>query len=417
MNGERRWAWKVAGAVVVAAILAGSSPGASPATAKGDPVTTVRKQVNDAIASAKPGARSVIVTVDGRGIVVNLDGTRAMPPASTQKLFTAGAALLRLPPQWRARTEVRATFPVFDTLLPGDLVLVGGGDATLTGADLDRLAHDVAATGVLTIEGNLYVDDSRYDRSRSSPGWKPNWVTDESGPMSALAVDHNRWRRDTEFVADPATANGNRFRGMLDALGVRIAGETMLGRPQQDPTELLAIHESAPLPAIVHDLLKVSDNFASEMLLKEVGTVDGPRQGTTAGGVEEMWRQVDAASTPRGEAADGSGLSSLDRETAAGEVRWLQALDSLSVGAVLRDSLPIGCVDGTLKTRFCKSPGSGKVRAKTGTLNNITALTGYTVTAAGHRVWFSILLSGLSDVAKGRAAIDKAVNAVTASSL
>ncbi len=416
MSRGRRGTWKVAGVVAVVAALSTAGPWVAPAAA-GDPVATVRKQVTDAINSAKPGARSVIVTVEGRGIVVNLDGTRAVPPASTQKLFTAGAALLRLPPDWRARTEVRSTFPVFDTLMPGDLVLVGGGDLTLTGADFDRLARDVAASGVRVIEGNLYVDDGRYDRARGAPGWKPGWVPENSGPLSAVAVDHNAWRRDAEFISDPATANGNRFRDLLGAVGVQVVGATVLGRPEQEATELLAFHESAPLPAMVRDLLKISDNFASEMLLKELGAVGGNGVGTTSGGVDEMWRQADAASAPRGQAADGSGLSSIDRATAAGEVKWLQVLDSLSVGPVLRDSLPIGCVDGTLKTRFCKSPGAGKVRAKTGTLNNVTCLAGYTTTAAGHRVWFAMLLSGLGDVAKGRAAIDKAVNAVTASSL
>ena len=402
-------------AFVLVSVLALVSVDTRDVAAAADPAATLRQQVTAALRKSTAAARGMVVVVEGRGTVVDIGGDAVLPPASTQKLYTAGAALVQLDPEWRMRTEVRATAPNLDGVVGGDLVLVAGGDPTLTGAHLDAMAATVAGAGVREVQGSLYIDDTRFDRSRSAPGWKPGWVPRESGPLSAFSVDRNQWRRDAAFLADPALGNGERFRGLLAAHGVHIAGTTVIGAAPADAVEVLATHASPPVGELVHSMLKASDNFTSEMLLKEVGAASGG--GSTTFGLDTQWRVAATLGITPSQAADASGLSAHNRSSAWHQVRWLMALDSHRAGALVRSALPVGCIDGTLRTRFCRAPGAGRVAAKTGTLNGVTALTGMTTTAAGNRVWFSAMTSGARSVAKARAAIDAAVNAIVASQL
>src|SRR5204863_363932 len=87
-------------------------------------------------------------------------------PASTQKIFTAGTALIRLGSDYRLSTEVRASGHIAHGTLHGDLVLVGGGDPTLQRADLDALAERLAAGGISRVTGGIDVDDSRSPSRR-----------------------------------------------------------------------------------------------------------------------------------------------------------------------------------------------------------------------------------------------------------
>lgn len=367
-------------------------------------VARLRRDIVNQLAHSGARVRGAAVYLEGAGGLVNLRGNDMLPPASTQKLFTAAAALLRIGPDARLRTEVRLT--------PGnDLVLVGGGDPSLGGADLDFLASAVQAAGVVHVTGSLVVDDSRYDRARGAPGWKPTYVTEQSGPLSALAVDGNRWRRDGDFVNDPATANGNRFRDALARAGVAVDGPTSLGTRQDAP--VVAAHDSPTIAELVRHTLKVSDNFMAEMLLKEVGYRAG--DGSTAGGLAvtaEVARQVGARF---GQGGDGSGLSALDRQSPWGEADLLRAMEATAVANQFRAALPVHCGDGTLRKRLCGTAAAGRVFAKTGTLPGVVTLAGYALTGGNHRVWFSFELSGARSVARARTLVDQAVLSIATS--
>ncbi|MCX2734137.1 D-alanyl-D-alanine carboxypeptidase/D-alanyl-D-alanine-endopeptidase [Saccharopolyspora sp. NFXS83] len=113
-------------------------------------------------------------------------------PASTAKLFTAAAALEELGPDHRFRTEVRAAAPSAGPLLLGDLYLRGTGDPTMLAADYDRLAEQVAASGVRVVQGRLLTDDTWFDDVPLGTGWA--WDDEPyyyAAPVSALTVAPN----------------------------------------------------------------------------------------------------------------------------------------------------------------------------------------------------------------------------------
>jgi D-alanyl-D-alanine carboxypeptidase/D-alanyl-D-alanine-endopeptidase (penicillin-binding protein 4) len=360
---------------------------------------SLRAQVEAALSGSS--ARSVAVAVDvaGLGAVDRRGSTAPLPPASTEKLFTAETALRVLGPDFRQRTELRTAGEQFGPLLRGDLYLVASGDPFLTSAQLDGLARSFAASGIKTISGHLVVDDTRYDRVRRGAGWKSTWMPQESGPLSAMAVDGNQWRHDAAFLADPATPVLSKVRAYLDRKGIRFT--TADARRGAVPARATAIAgvSSAPLSATLTRVLKDSDNFAAELLLKEVGRV-ARGAGTAAAGAQVVHDQTGSSGT----VADGSGLSPYDRQTAAHELELLQSsFDDL------KTKLPVGCRDGTLQHRFCETAAAGRVYAKTGTLDTSRALAGWTYTRDGYLVTFSFLLSGFTSGTAATKAIDRAV--------
>jgi serine-type D-Ala-D-Ala carboxypeptidase/endopeptidase (penicillin-binding protein 4) len=291
----------------------------------------------------------------------------------------------------------------------GDLVVRAGGDPTLTTASLGTLADTVAKTGVKTVTGDLVVDESHFDSARGNLSWKPQFSPGEVGSLSAFVVNGNHTRGASQ--AEPALANLVMFRNALKSRGVVVVGRERKGTlPDGGP--ILAKLSSAPLSEILAHMLKESDNTYAETMLKELGARGG--DGSTLGGVNAVRKQFDRFGIAPPTMVDGSGLSSLNRSSARQQVLWLQKVRSSSIGSVLMNAMPISCVDGTLKRRLCGTTGASKVMAKTGTLDSITGLSGYTTTAMGKNVTFAFLASSTSrSTVAARAAIDKALVAIT----
>ncbi|MCW2778206.1 MAG: dac [Frankiales bacterium] len=363
-------------------------------------------RVSSALSTSTARTVSAAVDVDGLGAVLRRDAAHSLPPASTEKSYVVSAALLALGGDARLTTEVAATATSTAGVLPGDLWLVAGGDPYLTKAGLRALAKAVHDAGVTVVQGDVALDDSRYDALRRNPGWKSSWVPGELGPLSAFALDRNAYRTDSAYLRDPALPNAVVFRDDLKAEGVVVQGSVKRSRRPAAATTV-AQRVSGPLTAITSRLLKASDNFAAEMLLKEVGKTAGG-EGSSKAGVATVKQVLGEQGVPFGAATDGSGLSSYDRQTAVGQLALLRALGASPVADQLRAALPLACVDGTLKKRMCGTAAARNVAAKTGTLSGVANLSGYATTRSGRAVRFAFVLTGVRDSAKARAAIDRA---------
>lgn len=386
---------------------------AEPAEATPAQRDALRRKVEAALGGSSATVVSAAVDVQGYGAVVRRDSAHALPPASTQKSYIGLAALVALGPQARYRTEAAAVAVPVGGTLPGSLWLVAGGDPYLSAVYLRGLAKKVRALGITRVAGDVKLDDMRYDQRRAVAGWKPTFMPDESGPLSALAVNRNRWRTDSTFLADPAFPNAVLFRDYLRSEGVAIGG-TVRREPRPANAQTLAVHHGTPLSSAVRRALKESDNFAAELILKEVGRVVRG-EGSSAGGLAAVREVLGRHAVPMGAGSDGSGLSSFDRQTTAGQVQLLQAADASGSGPSFRAALPIGCRDGTLKHRYCGTAAEGRVSAKTGTLKGVRALAGVTTTASGRQVHFAFQLTGVTSGTSALAAIDRAVVALAAS--
>jgi D-alanyl-D-alanine carboxypeptidase/D-alanyl-D-alanine-endopeptidase (penicillin-binding protein 4) len=181
------------------------------------------------------------------------------------------------------------------------------------------------------------------------------------------------------------------FRSDLRHAGVTIAGSTELGVASAQATPLADV-ESAPLSALLRHMDIYSDNFYAEMLLKEIGAVQGSG-GSSVAGIAVERSVLSAAGVPLSgvRMVDGSGLSLLDRWTPLGLSTLLQTMwDDPALRPYVLPALPIAGETGTLEHRMRSGPARGLVRAKTGTTANSSALSGF----VGDRYAFSILENG-----------------------
>jgi D-alanyl-D-alanine carboxypeptidase/D-alanyl-D-alanine-endopeptidase (penicillin-binding protein 4) len=339
---------------------------------------------------------SISATVAGSEVLA-VQPTTALVPASNQKLLVAFAALELLGPDTTLTTRVVATGPIVDGRLQGDLVLVGGGDPTVTASggpdSLDALATSVRAAGIRQIAGRVVVDDGRYDAQRFLPGWPDGVWQRNVGALSALVVDRNRGD-DPTVTVDPGAVHARRFPQALAAAGVD-APAAPVSEPTPGPragTEVAAI-ASPPVRDLVTAMLNRSDNLIAEELTKELG-VRGRGAGTTTAGLT-VARAVAVArcAAPDGTDVDGSGLSAGNTRSAASWRRLLEVAQTRPWWPVLRDALPVAGQSGTLAARMLGGATAGRVRAKTGSTMASRALSGYATTRQGRPIVFSIIVN------------------------
>lgn len=339
------------------------------------------------VAKSRTGAVAVDLAT-GRAVYAhNLE--LPLIPASNEKLAVTYACLLALGPSFRFSTDVLGEGELDGSLWRGDIFLKGYGDPMLSTLDLLKLASQLYAQGIRRVSGQIVGDESFFDAKRMAPGWKPWYFMNESAPLSALTVDRARYQG--RITREPALAAAMSFRAALLRAGISVAGRAMTGTA--DPTAVpLASTESVALERILRFMDHESDNFTAEILLKQLGA-GFALQGTTAAGAEVVHRLLAEQQIPLAgvRIVDGSGLSRLDRLTAASLVGMLQSSWlNQELREILIAALPVAGRSGTLDRRMRGTAAAGRVRAKTGTLSVASALSGY----VRRRYAFSIIQNG-----------------------
>jgi serine-type D-Ala-D-Ala carboxypeptidase/endopeptidase (penicillin-binding protein 4) len=310
-------------------------------------------------------------------------------PASNEKLATTYAALSALGPSFRIETDVLGEGQQSGTTWEGNLVLKGYGDPALSFAQVNSLARQVAAAGITHVTGRILGDESWFDTRRTGLGWKPGFYLHESPALSALVVNRG-WTGRYE-TGRPALMAAQILRRDLRRAGVTVHGGAALGVASAQAASLASV-QSARLAVLVRHMDVYSDNFYAEMLLKEVGAVQGTGGSAAAGIAVERQLLTDAGVPLAGvRMVDGSGLSLIDRWTPLGLATLLRTMwEDSDLRPYLVPALPIAGETGTLKHRMRKAPARGLVHAKTGTTNNASSLSGF----VGDRYAFSILENG-----------------------
>lgn len=336
----------------------------------------------------------VAVGLPSGEMLFGLHDDASLIPASTTKLFTGLAALLAVGADTRFRTEVWEK--------DGTLYLKGGGDPVLATPQWARSHPDEASTSLAELAssavaahpgaGAVVADAGVIDTDPAVEGWESRYLRDFTAPrISGLAVDRGRPDPDpnrpkvANGQADADLAAAAAFAGLYGGAGVTVSrGATPEG------ATLVASVESPPLSEIVAAMEKNSDNFIAEVLLRHVGRSAG--DPTTAGGVRAEAAVLGGLGIDLSgvHLLDGSGLHRDSKVTCEAMLGLLQAgLSDASVGAVFAKSLAVGGTDGTLKKRHL----AGDVRAKTGTLNDVSNLVGAAGSGDGD-LYFAILMNG-----------------------
>ncbi|CRK61128.1 D-alanyl-D-alanine carboxypeptidase [Alloactinosynnema sp. L-07] len=341
-------------------------------------------------------------------------------PASTIKLLTSAAALLAIPHAEQLSTKVVAGDK------PGTVIIVGGGDATLSSlpagkasvypgaARLDELVAQVKAAGPVD---TVMVDLERYEGDFMAQGWDPRDVpAGHIAPIVPAMMDGGR--------ADPTKAvsarTDNPARALAEAFAKRIGAKvpaSALAKATPD-AKVLGEVKSAPMVELVDTVLQRSDNVLAEILVREVAKATN-KEPSFAGGTDAVLDTLrsngfDVAGVAM---SDGSGMSTLDKITAA------LLADVLKVAAApdgadprtaklrpLLGGLPVAGGSGTLATRYqdpAAAGGRGWVRAKTGTLgaSGVNSLAGVVLGKDGRLLVFAMITNG-SDPGQAQPALD-----------
>jgi D-alanyl-D-alanine carboxypeptidase/D-alanyl-D-alanine-endopeptidase (penicillin-binding protein 4) len=474
-----------------------------------------------------------VTTLDGTPIY-SLNEAQLFQPASNAKLFTTAAALALLGPTKTFQTVVAVYGRIEHGTLHGNLYLVGGGDAnfgaqdvpyiapsnrakaepktTSSIADIDDLAQQIVAAGIMRIDGDVVGDDSR-DRWNLYP---ENWDWDDlvwgyGAPVTALSIHDNsveisaspkpaifsppvpyytvsggiadimgqssrncdsiRFSTqegskdlhiegalpenaapcvETLAIRDPAEYAALALSQALESRGVRITGrstafhnisgtersaisvdalppdsgmhtscvDTVSDAPNAN---VIARHYSPALAADVIATNKLSQNLHAEVMLRNMARVEC---GATDGYPKDVREFLTSAGLDANDFVfyDGSGLSTHDLVTPRATAKLLAyAAHDPKTGApqpwfaLWKSSLPVGGEDGTLASRFGKAPLKDHLFAKTGTLGEARALSGYLDAASGRTVIFSIFVGNhLPGTSDDRDAMDKIVAAIQA---
>ena len=343
-------------------------------------VPTLRAQLTRETNSLGPYAGAYVRDLDSGRTLFARRPDVGRTPASNEKLLVTAVALLRRGPDATLSTRLVTRSDPTDGVIDGNVALVGGGDPYLRSSAIGALARQVADAGVFQIKGRVLGDASMLDSRIGSfdSGW--GFDPDLGARLAALVVDR-RGR-------DPVLHAAQILHNALKRRDIELGGAPRRGRLGPGTTEL-GRYTSPPLSTVVAQINVPSDNFAAELLLKDLGSWAGTGGTTTAGAA--VVRSSLSGLGLRADVYDGSGLSRADRVSPRTLVSLLDQMSRRPEGTALEASLPVAGRTGTLSDRMRRSTARSRCSAKTGTLIGVSALSGYCTTIAGARVAFSFL--------------------------
>src|SRR4051812_47095053 len=330
----------------------------------------------------------VVDLANGRTLFT-LRADTARVPASNEKIFTTSAALVRFGPSGRLTTRVLGDGELQDGgTYRGNLYLRGGGDPTFGSASFIRRAYGSGASvsdlvarletlGIERVTGAVYGDETYFDAFRGGPSSGFGFDPYIGGTLSGLAFNRGLTSsRGTAVQRRPGGFAADQLARALRASGVGLSGR-VAERSAPSGARLLASVSSPPISTLIRLTNQPSDNFFAEMLLKGLGARFGGRGSTQAGAAVVRGTLGDLGVRPQ-RIVDGSGLSRGDRTSPRTIVTLLDQMDrSATLAAPFRSSFGVGCRSGTLGGRMCGTAAAGRCRGKTGTLSNVSALSGY----------------------------------------
>lgn len=390
-------------------VLAAANPAAPVPTATG-----LAQNLAGPLASPALGSLGATVIDPSTGTALfGAGSTAVLKPGSALKLYTGLAAATSIPTGTRFATRVVAGAQ------PGQIVLIGGGDATLSSqptstlypgaASVQQLADQVAASGFGAVS-SVVVDVGLFVGAMTAPGWgSGDAPSTYAAPVESLMVDGGR-TSPADKALRSATPAADAGRLLLAALGASTAAVSV-GTAPTGATQL-AVVQSAPIEDLVEQAISTSDNTLADVLARQVAIISGQPASFEGAAAAVTGVLTGIGVDLTGFAAyDGSGISGLNTTTAQSVASVLSVAVAGKVPGsdLLISALAVGGYNGTLQARFRgtdSASAAGQVRAKTGTLTGVDALAGVVLTADGRLLVFAFLSNGNAGPDATRAALD-----------
>lgn len=356
-------------------------------------------------------------------------------PASNMKILTGSIALKQLGPEYRYKTTFAARGSVRDSILNGDLIVIGRGDPsisdTLRGSAMNVMygfADSLRSHGIRSITGSLVAGGNAFPDSVYGESW--GW--DDLGEYYGAPTDELFFNEgmaptfpraggglDSLFKGPARDPDQNYLNALalgLSKRGIAVGGVAPKSLDSLPALDTLFVFQSLTLREILPAFLKPSQNQIGELLMKTIG-LEKTGFGIADSALRVYRDQLLAwGLLPDGFVLrDGSGLSPHDLVTPESILRVLDTMRKDPDFKVFYDAMPVAGVDGTIRNRMKGTPAQGNVHAKTGTLQHAISLSGYVTTASGEQLIFSILCNNFTTRSSEVTAVGNAIGVALAS--
>lgn len=251
------------------------------------------------------------------------------------------------------------------------------------------------ASDYFVVEGQLATGTKTQRRFTVSSGVDRDHVRQKITVDGVVPVEKGAWSQ-WRKIDQPALYFGFTVKELLKQRGVKVKGRIRVGTvpPGQ---KMLHVAVSDTLDIVLKKLNKHSSNFVAEQLIKTLGAEKRGAPGSTANGiavVEDFLAQDVGIARGSFVMKNGSGLNDANRFSATQTNKLLAYMaKNFPLMPEYLSALGIAGKDGTLKYRFEGSDAVGRLRAKTGTLENVSALSGYVQAVGGERFVFSVMVN------------------------
>jgi serine-type D-Ala-D-Ala carboxypeptidase/endopeptidase (penicillin-binding protein 4) len=198
----------------------------------------------------------------------------------------------------------------------------------------------------------------------------------------------------TRSVIEPTQLAADVFADSLEEAGITLNGDLRFGEATPQGLETLATHQSMTLAELEPVILKPSNASVAEALFKTLG-YEASGLGTFSSGKTATYAGIEPHGVDTGpiRQVDGSGISRHNMLTTNMLADLLVGAKKADWFSTWHDALPIACQDGTLASRMCGTAAAGNVRAKTGSMTSVSALSGYVTDADGRELVFSVIVN------------------------
>ncbi len=395
-------------------VLAACAPAGAPPSPAASPLETLRHSIDSLVNDPKfKNAQIGLLIVDPKtgDTLYSRNAGKLFMPASNQKIITSAVALTQLGPDYRYRTVIAKRGPVRDSVLIGDLIVIGRGDPTMSdrvygsaAKEMAMIADSIRAHGIRRVTGALRQGGNAFPDSIYGYGWEWDDIGGESGaPVDELLYNEGMVQRAAKVdgrdtVVSVATRTPGyvylgALYGAMSQRGIAVDGLVNLTADSlAAPYDTVYIIESPPLREILKYFLKPSQNQIGEALLKTIG-LEKTGIGSADAGSDVITMQLQQWGVDSSDVVvyDGSGLSRHDLVSPETIVQVLVAMQKDTAFNVYYEALPVAGVDGTIRTRMKGTPAENNLRGKTGTIEFVRSLSGYVDTADNERLVFSFL--------------------------
>ncbi len=377
--------------------------------------------------------------------LIQFNADKKIHPGSNFKLFTSTVSLEKLKPEFKIKTAIYLT--------PNNqLLLVGHGDPTFNQSDIPEIIEAIKQSNWQG--GELLYHEGYFSGEQYGPNWDTSWLENTFAvPTTALQIDNNlieiigfnkeennnfeiqsfsyknygkivdqrktvpsakdlkdpitgTWdmlkeeltlQGDTipnlpftvtSTIKDPSLYTAKVFAQELEKANYKI---TTITETNEIIGELIHTHYSAPLSAIINEMLKFSRNNYAESLIRIIGEENSiSKKDSQEKGVEKLREFIKKIPAITLEGFDGSGLSLQTRTTSNSIIALFDYINQQPYKEIIWSSLPQAKIDGTLKSRFENIKSDSQIYAKTGTHQETNSLSGKIVQNDGDKILFSI---------------------------